>query len=82
MSDALFDVPDPLSEDGSGPSAHARDRTPSRARSRAPLAVRMRPRTLDEMARVNGVGAKKLESYGMDFLQVIAGDVAPLHPAR
>ena len=41
-----------------------------------------RPRTLDEMARVNGVGAKKLESYGMDFLQVIAGDVAPLHPAR
>ncbi len=41
-----------------------------------------RPRTLDEMARVNGVGAKKLESYGEEFLRVIAGEVAPMHPAR
>lgn len=41
-----------------------------------------RPRTLDEMARVNGVGAKKLESYGEAFLRVIAGEVAPMHPAR
>ncbi|HRO14615.1 MAG TPA: DNA helicase RecQ [Paracoccus sp. (in: a-proteobacteria)] len=41
-----------------------------------------RPRTLDEMARINGVGAKKLESYGADFLSVIAGEVAPMHPAR
>ena len=41
-----------------------------------------RPRTMDDMARVNGVGAKKLDSYGEAFLQVIAGDVAPMHPAR
>ena len=41
-----------------------------------------RPQTLDDMARVNGVGAKKLESYGDAFLQVIAGEVAPMHPAR
>ncbi len=41
-----------------------------------------RPQTLDEMARVNGVGAKKLESYGEAFLSVIAGEVVPMHPAR
>ena len=41
-----------------------------------------RPQTLDDMARVNGVGAKKLESYGEAFLSVIAGAVAPMHPAR
>ncbi|MBA4490867.1 DNA helicase RecQ [Paracoccus sp. S1E-3] len=41
-----------------------------------------RPQTLDEMARISGVGAKKLESYGAAFLSVIAGDTAPMHPAR
>ena len=41
-----------------------------------------RPQTLDDMARVNGVGAKKLDSYGEAFLGVIAGEVAPMHPAR
>jgi ATP-dependent DNA helicase RecQ len=42
-----------------------------------------RPATLDEMAGINGVGAKKLESFGPAFLEVIAGDAAPaLHPAR
>lgn len=41
-----------------------------------------RPATLDDMARIGGVGAKKLESYGADFLQVIAGEVAHMHPAR
>lgn len=43
-----------------------------------------RPASLDAMARVNGVGAKKLESYGAAFLEVIAGAGAgaPLHPAR
>lgn len=41
-----------------------------------------RPQTLDQMARVNGVGAKKLESYGAEFLHVIAGEVAPMHPLR
>ena len=41
-----------------------------------------RPLTVDEMARISGVGAKKLESYGPDFLAVIAGEVARIHPAR
>ncbi|WP_207101561.1 DNA helicase RecQ [Paracoccus shandongensis] len=41
-----------------------------------------RPQTLDQMAQVGGVGAKKLESYGRDFLAVIAGDVPDMHPQR
>ncbi|MES2846834.1 MAG: DNA helicase RecQ [Pseudomonadota bacterium] len=42
-----------------------------------------RPRTLDQMMGITGVGAKKLESYGAAFLAVITGaEVAPLHPAR
>lgn len=42
-----------------------------------------RPATLDEMAQIHGVGAKKLQSYGQAFLDVIAqGASAPLHPAR
>ncbi len=41
-----------------------------------------RPDTLDAMARINGVGAKKLERYGADFLQVIAGEVPGMHPSR
>ncbi|THD85741.1 DNA helicase RecQ [Aliigemmobacter aestuarii] len=41
-----------------------------------------RPATLDEMAQVSGVGAKKLESYGAAFLGVIAGAATPLHPQR
>jgi ATP-dependent DNA helicase RecQ len=41
-----------------------------------------RPRTLDDMARISGVGAKKLESYGAAFLEVIAGEAARMHPAR
>ncbi|MFP1643771.1 DNA helicase RecQ [Pontitalea aquivivens] len=41
-----------------------------------------RPMTLDAMARINGVGARKLESYGAAFLEVIAGAAAPMHPAR
>ena len=41
-----------------------------------------RPQTLDEMARISGVGTKKLDSYGEAFLSVIAGDTAPMHPAR
>ncbi|MEJ6395740.1 DNA helicase RecQ [Gymnodinialimonas sp. 2305UL16-5] len=42
-----------------------------------------RPDTLDAMARISGVGAKKLERYGADFLGVITGDAPePLHPAR
>ncbi|WP_295048704.1 DNA helicase RecQ [uncultured Paracoccus sp.] len=41
-----------------------------------------RPATLDQMAQVSGVGAKKLESYGRDFLSVIAGAVPDMHPQR
>ena len=42
----------------------------------------IRPQTLDDMARINGVGAKKLERYGRAFLEVIAGDQPDTHPAR
>ncbi len=41
-----------------------------------------RPMTLDDMARIGGVGAKKLERYGDTFLEVIAGAVEAVHPAR
>jgi ATP-dependent DNA helicase RecQ len=34
------------------------------------------------MARVSGVGAKKLENFGQTFLEVIAGDVPEMHPTR
>jgi ATP-dependent DNA helicase RecQ len=41
-----------------------------------------RPMSLDAMARIGGVGAKKLESYGSAFLEVIAGEAEQLHPQR
>ena len=42
-----------------------------------------RTETLDQMARISGVGAKKLERYGAAFLEVITGaSVAEAHPAR
>ena len=41
-----------------------------------------RPNSLDGMARIAGVGAKKLERYGTEFLEVIIGAAAPMHPAR
>ncbi|MDT0681344.1 DNA helicase RecQ [Roseicyclus sp. F158] len=43
-----------------------------------------RPESLDAMARIGGVGEKKLERYGAEFLSVIAGEGAPdaLHPQR
>ena len=43
-----------------------------------------RPRTLDDFARISGVGATKLERYGPSFLGVINGEDAPepSHPAR
>ena len=34
------------------------------------------------MARINGVGAKKLENYGMAFLGVINETVSQTHPQR
>jgi ATP-dependent DNA helicase RecQ len=45
--------------------------------------VERRPKDLDAMAQITGVGAKKLESFGRDFLEVITGtEAAPLHPQR
>jgi ATP-dependent DNA helicase RecQ len=41
-----------------------------------------KPATLDQMAAITGVGAKKLESYGVAFLAVITGAAEVLHPAR
>jgi ATP-dependent DNA helicase RecQ len=42
----------------------------------------VRPATLDQMAAIGGVGAKKLERYGAAFLEVINGTCEPVHPAR
>ncbi|MCW2292147.1 ATP-dependent DNA helicase RecQ [Pseudomonas sp. BIGb0408] len=39
--------------------------------------LRSKPTTLAEMARVSGVGARKLERYGDAFLEVLAGNEAP-----
>jgi len=41
-----------------------------------------RPLNLDEMSQINGVGAKKLDSFGNIFLAVINGEVAHMHPRR
>ena len=41
-----------------------------------------KPANLDQMAGITGVGAKKLESYGAAFLEVITGAAEVLHPAR
>ncbi|WKN20339.1 DNA helicase RecQ [Azotobacter vinelandii] len=47
--------------------------------------LRSRPRSLSEMARVNGVGARKLERYGEAFLEVLnrsAGAPKPVTDLR
>ncbi len=41
-----------------------------------------RPATLDAMARVSGVGAKKLDRYGAAFLSVITGEVSQADARR
>jgi ATP-dependent DNA helicase RecQ len=41
-----------------------------------------RPGTMDQMAHISGVGAKKLERYGQIFLEVITGAAEELHPQR
>ncbi|MFP5479165.1 MAG: DNA helicase RecQ [Alphaproteobacteria bacterium] len=41
-----------------------------------------KPATLDQMAGITGVGARKLESYGAAFLEVITGAAEGVHPAR
>ena len=50
-------------------------------RTLAEMAER-RPASLDAMAQISGVGAKKLDSYGGAFLAVINGAAENLHPAR
>ena len=41
------------------------------------------PKTLDEFARLSGVGAKKLESFGKIFLEIINATPQPeVHPVR
>ncbi|WP_299421283.1 DNA helicase RecQ [uncultured Shimia sp.] len=42
----------------------------------------VRPSNLDDMARVSGVGAKKLANYGDAFLEVINGEAEQMHPSR
>ena len=44
--------------------------------------VERRPASMDDMARISGIGAKKLESYGAAFLAVITGATENLHPQR
>jgi len=44
--------------------------------------VQKHPINLDEMAQINGVGAKKLENFGNAFLEVITGKTEQLHPSR
>ena len=45
--------------------------------------VESRPQTLDDMARIGGVGAVKLKKYGAIFLQIITGETAQsTHPSR
>jgi len=41
-----------------------------------------RPANRDQMAKIGGVGAKKLDRYGDDFLSVIVGEVEQQHPKR
>ncbi|MGJ8597168.1 DNA helicase RecQ [Sulfitobacter sp.] len=41
-----------------------------------------RPTNLDQMAGISGIGAKKLESYGASFLEVINGEAEMMHPQR
>ncbi len=41
-----------------------------------------RPANLDAMAGISGSGAKKLDSYGDAFLEVINGEAAQMHPTR
>lgn len=41
-----------------------------------------RPENLDQLAKINGVGAKKLARYGDTFLKALTGDSDNLHPRR
>ena len=39
--------------------------------------AREQPRTLDDLAGIGGVGAKKLQAYGEQLLQLLSGEVTP-----
>ena len=41
-----------------------------------------RPQTLDELIGINGIGSRKLESYGRAFLEVILGQALDLPTAQ
>ncbi|THH34821.1 DNA helicase RecQ [Aliishimia ponticola] len=41
-----------------------------------------RPETLDQLSQINGIGTKKLQTYGAAFLEVITGAEARVHPSR
>ena len=41
-----------------------------------------KPETLDEMMNISGIGTKKLERYGTDFLSVISCKPERIHPTR
>ena len=40
--------------------------------------VAARPRSLDDLAHVSGVGATKLERYGRQFLAVLSDEAPPV----
>ena len=44
--------------------------------------AQQRPKNFDEMAKISGIGSKKLDTYGAAFLEVIAGEVQEMHPSR
>ena len=76
MSTSLFDLPDPLSGDGSATSDPTAHHSGPRGRTRAPLAVRMRPRTLDEV-----VGQKHLLRAGSPLRALVTGRSGPAAPS-
>ena len=41
--------------------------------------VELRPQTLEELAHISGVGERKLEAYGEEFLAVIRADTAQIN---
>ncbi|HBH55821.1 MAG TPA: recombinase RarA, partial [Kocuria sp.] len=76
MNNSLFDLPDPLGGQPTTTTEPARDTAGGRARSRAPLAVRMRPRTLDEV-----VGQKHLLRPGSPLRALVNGSSGPAAPS-
>ncbi|GAA4690733.1 replication-associated recombination protein A [Nocardioides nanhaiensis] len=70
MSDQLFDLPGAPADPGGGPeSAGGGGSLAHSGHASAPLAVRMRPRTLEELA-----GQSQLRAPGSPLRQVVEGD--------